>query len=61
MQTRIYEISPGENHEISAFDCSNYDADKRNDDLVQRRRLLQWWRLLSRRLLLDNDPIIRAV
>jgi hypothetical protein len=34
-QPRIHEISTGENHEISAFDCSNYDADGRNDDLVR--------------------------
>src|SRR5438046_796168 len=26
-QPRIHEISTGENHEISALDCSNYDAD----------------------------------
>jgi hypothetical protein len=61
MQLRIYEISTGENHEISTIDCSNYDADERYDDLVQQRRLLRWWRLLPRRLLHDNDPIIRAV
>ena len=34
-QPRIHEISTGENHEISALDCSNYDADERDDDLVQ--------------------------
>ena len=34
-QPRIHEISTGENHEISAFDCSNYDADERDYDLVQ--------------------------
>src|SRR5439155_23284319 len=60
-QPRIHEISTGENHEISALDCSNYDADERDDDLVQRRRLLRWRRLLPRRLLHHNDPIIRAV
>ena len=34
-QPRVHEISTGENHEISAFDCSNYDADERDYDLVQ--------------------------
>ena len=34
-QPRIHEISTGENHEISALDCSNYDADERDHDLVQ--------------------------
>jgi hypothetical protein len=34
-QPRIHEISTGENHEIFALDCSNYDADERDDDLVQ--------------------------
>jgi len=34
-QPSIHEISTGENHEISAFDCSNCDADERDDDLVQ--------------------------
>jgi len=29
--------------------------------ISSRRRLLRWRRLLSRRLLHDNDPIIRAV
>jgi hypothetical protein len=33
-QPRIHEISTGENHEISTFDCSNYDADERDNDLV---------------------------
>jgi hypothetical protein len=61
MQPGIHEISTGENHEISAFDCSNYDAYQRDDDLVQRRRLLRRRHLLSGRLLHDNDPIIRAV
>ena len=59
-QPRIQEISTGENHEISALNCSNDDADERDDDLVQRRRLLRWRRLLPRRLLHDDDPIIRA-
>jgi len=60
MQPGIHEISTGENHEISVIDCGNYDADEREDDLVQRCRLLWWWRLLSGRLLPDRDPIIRA-
>ena len=60
MQPGIHEISTGENHEISTFDCSNYDADEREDNLVQRRRLLRWRRLLPGRLLPDHDPIIRA-
>ena len=60
-QPRIHEISTGENHEISALDCSNYDADEHDDNLVERRWLLWWRRLLPRRLLHDNDPIIRAV
>jgi hypothetical protein len=34
-QPRIHEISTGENHEISALDCSNADANERDDDLVQ--------------------------
>jgi hypothetical protein len=34
-QPRIHEISTGENHEISALDYSNADADERDDDLVQ--------------------------
>jgi hypothetical protein len=34
-QPRIHEISTGENHEISTLDCSNYDADECDDDLVQ--------------------------
>ena len=34
-QPRIHEISIGENHEIFTLDCSNYDADERDDDLVQ--------------------------
>ena len=34
-QPRTHEISPGESYEIFAFDCSNYDADERDDDLVQ--------------------------
>jgi hypothetical protein len=54
----IQEISTGENHEISAFDCSSYDADERDNDLVQCRRLLRWRHLLPRPLLYDNDPII---
>jgi len=29
------EISTGENHEISTFDCSNDGTDERDDDLVQ--------------------------
>ena len=35
MQPRIHEISTGENHEIFTLDRSNYDADERDDDLVQ--------------------------
>jgi hypothetical protein len=35
MQPRIHEISTGENHEISTFDCSNDGTDERDDDLVQ--------------------------
>ena len=34
-QPRIHEISTGENHEISTFDCSNDGTDERYDDLVQ--------------------------
>ena len=34
-QPRIHEISTGENHEISALDCSNYDTDELDHDLVQ--------------------------
>jgi len=34
-QPRIYEISTGDNHEVFTLDCSNYDADEREDDLVQ--------------------------
>ena len=34
-QPRIHEISTGENHEISTLDCSNYDADRRDDDIVR--------------------------
>ena len=34
-QPRIHEISTGENHEISTFDCSNDGTDERDDDLVQ--------------------------
>ena len=59
-QSRIHEISTGENYEISTLDCSSYDADERDDNLVQRRGLLQWRRLLPRRLLYHNDPIIRV-
>jgi hypothetical protein len=55
MQLGIHEISTGENYEISTLNCSSSDADERDDDLVQRRRLLQWRRLLPRRLLHDND------
>ena len=55
------KISTGENHEISAFDCSTNYADGRDLDLIERSRLLRWRSLLPRRLLHDNDPIIRAV
>jgi hypothetical protein len=34
MQPRIHEISTGENYEIFTLDCSNYDADERDDDVV---------------------------
>src|SRR6476469_9102202 len=34
-QPRIHEVSTGENHEISTFDCSNDGTDERDDDLVQ--------------------------
>jgi hypothetical protein len=54
------KISTGENHEISAFDCSTNHADRRDVDPVQRGRLLRWRHLLSQRLLHD-DPIIRVV
>jgi hypothetical protein len=60
-QPRIHEISTGEDHEISTLNCSNYDADERDYDLVRWRRLLWWRRVLPRRLLHDNDPMIRAV
>jgi len=60
-QPRIHEISTGENHEISALNCSNDGADERDYDLVKRRRMLRWRRLLSWRLLHNNDPVIRAV
>jgi len=59
-QPRIHEISTGENHEISAFNCSNNGVDERDIDLVERGRLLRWRRLLPRRLLYHNDPIIRV-
>src|ERR1044071_1120313 len=59
MPPRIHEISTGENHEISASNCSNDDADERDNDLVERCRLL-WWALLPWSLLHDNDPIIRS-
>jgi hypothetical protein len=61
MQPGIHEISTGENYEISTLNCGSSGADKRDDNLVERRRLLQWRRVLPRRLLHDNDPIIRAV
>jgi len=57
---RFHEISTGENHEISAFDCSTNHADSRDLDLIERRRLLRWGSLLPGRLLHDH-PIIRAI
>jgi hypothetical protein len=34
-QPRVHEILTGGNHEISTLNYSNYDADEREDDLVQ--------------------------